>query len=134
MERTAISTQGKKVTFKVDGSYLTKDDGTVFEGFFSGHKYCVAYTTVKHDRGMKETHLWGSPTIEHYDNGNVGYQNFNYFNDKEEAVRDYNGRSVLSPKLGVVAYADVFLFENKHIMKAYTDIEQSKKLAEILPR
>jgi hypothetical protein len=110
-----ITTQGKKISFKVDGVYYTKvNKDELFGGEFNqGCKYCVAYTTIKHDEGWRTENRFGAPSIERYDNGIVGYQNFNFFEDKETAVTNYNDLKKLSPKIGVIGYADVFLFEKE---------------------
>jgi hypothetical protein len=54
------------------------------------------------------------PALVRYDNGNVGYQCFNYFNDRNEAIEDFNNRQKLTPTWGknTFAYADVFFVEN----------------------
>ena len=106
------TTQGKKISFKVDGVYYTKENkDELFDGEFNqGCNYCVAYTTIKHDRGWKGVNIWGTPSIVNYDNGIVGYQNFDFFEDKETAEDLYNQCKKLSPKVGVIGYADVFLF------------------------
>ncbi len=109
------TTQGKKVSFKVDGVYYTNEnkDELFNEEFAQDNKYCVAYTTIKHDKGWKEENLWGTPSIVKYDNGIVGYQNFNFFYYKETAETYYNHLKKLSPKVGTIGYADVFLFEKE---------------------
>lgn len=110
------TTQGKKISFKVDGDYYTNaNKNELFEGdfvdFVHDFNYCVAYTTIKHDKGWKEENRWGTPSIVEYDNGIVGYQNFNFFRYKETAEIYYNRLKQLSPKVGTIGYADVFLFE-----------------------
>jgi hypothetical protein len=57
---------------------------------------------------------WGIPTLVHYDNGNIGYQCMNFFNDREEAMQDFKDRQKLTPKsfTKTIAYADVFFVEN----------------------
>lgn len=109
------TTQGKKISFKVDGDYYTNEnkDELFDEEFVKDYKYCVAYTTIKHDRGWKEENMWGTPSIVNYDNGIVGYQNFNFLEYKETAEVLYNHLKKLSPKVGVIGYADVFLFEKQ---------------------
>lgn len=109
------TTQGEKISFKVDGVYYTNENkDELFDGEFNrGCKYCVAYTTIKHDKGWKEENVWGTPSIVQYDNGIVGYQDFNFFYYKETAEIYYNNRKKLSPKVGVIGYADVFLFEKQ---------------------
>lgn len=113
--RQTITTQGKHITFEVDNNYYVignNDKSAVFNGGFKNSKFCVCYTKVCYDSGFREETRWGSPTLVGYDNGNVGYQCMNFFNDKKEAIKDYNGRLKLSPKMGIVAYCDVFLVEN----------------------
>lgn len=109
------TTQGKKISFKVDGVYYTKENkDELFDGEFNqDHKYCVAYTTIKHDKGWKEENKFGTPSIVQYDNGLVGYQNFNFLDYKETAEALYNHLKKLSPKVGTIGYADVFLFEEE---------------------
>ncbi len=109
------TTQGKKISFKADGVYYTKENkDELFDGEFNqGCKYCVAYTTIKHDKGWRTENKFGTPSIVNYDNGIVGYQNFNFFEDKEAAEALYNDFKKLSPKVGTIGYADVFLFEKE---------------------
>lgn len=110
--RNTYTTQGKHIAFKVDESYYTPgtDKSLVFNSHFKDCKYCVAYTNVADDYHFEDR--WGVP--EKISDGSVGYQNFNYFNSKEEAVEDFEGRKKLTPKSGKLtfAYADVFLIEN----------------------
>ena len=47
--------------------------------------------------------------MERYDNGQVGYQQINFFSNMGEAENDFAIRSRLSPKIGTIAYADVFM-------------------------
>ncbi len=109
------TTQGNKISFKVDGIYYTKENkDELFDGEFNQDcKYCVTYTTIKHDKGWKEENKFGTPSIVQYDNGLVGYQNFNFLDYKETAEALYNHLKKLSPKVGTIGYADVFLFKKE---------------------
>lgn len=112
--RHTTTTEGRHICFKVDNRYYTPtcSKSLVFDGSFKGHKFCVCYTKVCNDSGYREETYFGTPRLKHYDNGLVGYQNMNFFNDKKEAEEDFKARNKLTPKLGVCAYADVFLVEN----------------------
>ena len=120
MVRSTITTQGKKISFSVDSNYYlplsNADKSTIFDGHFKDSEFCVAYTRVVHDCGYHDVMMWGTPSLEYYDNGNVGYQCFNYFNSKDEALEDYNARKKLTRKdfTKTLAYADVFLVENNN--------------------
>lgn len=112
--RETTTTEGRRISFDVDNHYYTPlcDKSLVFDGLFKDHKFCVCYTKVCYDSGYREETRFGTPQLVHYDNGLVAYQNMNFFNDKKEAEEDFNNRKKLTPKLGVYAYADVFLVEN----------------------
>ena len=119
--RQTTSTQGRSITFeKADNQYYTPgaDKAIVFDGLFKDHKFCVCYTKVCSDSGYRDEMRWGVPTLVHYDNGNVGYQCFNYFNDRNEAIEDFNGRQKLTPKefTKTIAYTDVFFVENDNVI------------------
>lgn len=116
--RNSVSTQGKKVVFKVDEDYYTPENGDkslVFNGLFAKSKYCVAYTKVKRDCGTRMGTMYGSPALIPYDNGTIGYQCFNFFDNEEDARKDFKDRKKLTPKTftNTFAYADVYLIENK---------------------
>ena len=115
--RNSVSTQGKRVEFKVDEDYYTLENGDkslVFDGSFVKAKYCVAYTKVKRDCGTRLETWYGVPTWVPYDNGMIGYQCFNFFDNEEEARKDFEDRKKLTPKTftNTFAYADVYLIEN----------------------
>ena len=118
--RQTTTTQGRRITFETaDKQYYTpeKDKSIVFDGWFKDHKYCVCYTKVCSDSGWRDEMRWGVPTPVFYDNGNIGYQCMNFFNDREEAIQDFKGRQKLTPKeyTKAIAYADVFFVENDSI-------------------
>jgi hypothetical protein len=114
--RTTTSTDGKRISFKVDDRYYMPggDKSLVFDGSFKDAKYCVCYTSVWRDKGHRMESRWGSPAWVEYDNGVFGGQNFNYFSSREEAMQDFSGRQKLTPKSfkNTFAYADVFFVEN----------------------
>ena len=104
-KRTSICNDGKKRTFSCEEPYYTIDNvdkEDVFSGFPKA-KACVSYTEVKYDTGID------GETFAHYNNGLVGYQNFNFFNTLEEAEKDCKKRKKLTPKIGTEGYCDVFL-------------------------
>lgn len=111
-KRHSITTQGKQITFNIDKHYYVIGDSDervmneVFWGDMKDMPYAVAYTKVMYDKG------YNSITLERYDNGYVGYQNFNYHKTKDEAVKDYEFRSKLSDDFPNGKYADVFIIEN----------------------
>ncbi len=111
--RTTKTTEGKKVTFQVhDDYYLGEGDKSqLFKGF-EECKYLVLYTTIKHDKGYREVNRWGTPTLEDYDNGWVGYQHGLFFTTLEEAQKDFEDRKMLTPKVGEIGYADIMLVTN----------------------
>lgn len=105
--RTTTTTEGKRVSFKYDGTYyLPTSDFSDFKDITTS-PFLVAYTTVKGDRG---TRIVGN-YIEEYDNGLVGYQNFQCFDTLDEANKDFELKKKLTPKLGVYAYCDVFIIK-----------------------
>jgi hypothetical protein len=77
-------------------------------------KYCVLCTGIYRDNGEKLVNIFGAPAWEKYDNGVIGAQNFNFYNNKDEALKSYKMRQKLTPKQfkSVFAYADVMLVEN----------------------
>jgi hypothetical protein len=117
--RQTTSTEGKRVSFKIDDTYYIpgRDKSLVFADRFKNAKFCVCYTNVYRDMGHHFENRWGSPAWVAYDNGTFGGQNFNYFNDRNEAVEDFNNRQKLTPKCfkSTFAYADVFFVENDSI-------------------
>ena len=114
-KRKAVTTTHKAIVFDVDDNYYVIGDSIdkVFCGGFANYKYAVAYTGVKRDCGTKVGSRFGCPTLVRYDNGVVGYQNFTYFNDKEEALKDFEMRGKLTPKFLGGEYTDVFFIENE---------------------
>ena len=114
--RQTITTEGKRISFFIDDNYYIngKDLSLVFNGCFSKSKYCVLYTGVFRDSGQKWVNNFGVPALEKYDNGVIGGQNFNFYDDKEEALRAYEMYQKLTPKQfkSVFAYADVMFVEN----------------------
>jgi hypothetical protein len=116
MIRNTISTEGKQVSFKIDDNYYlpNSDNRLVFNGHFKNMRYCVCYTNVYRDSGHRFENRFGCPAWVKYDNGAFGGQNFNFYNNKDEAIEDYKSRQKLSAKYGknTFAYADVFFVEN----------------------
>ena len=112
--RKTITTECKEIKFQYDGDYYVNglDKSIAFQGYYKDFKYCVCYTKIVHDKGLRSGMSFGSPCIEHYDNGLVGYQNFNFFNDETDAKEDFKLRKKLTTKVGVIGYADVFLIKN----------------------
>ena len=121
-KRTTKTTDGKNITFSYDGKYylynLINSNGIqeVFKGWekFSA---CVIYTRVIHDVIDVIEMNYGVPMNVCEDNGLVGYQNFNFFKTIDEAKEDFKLRCKLSPKVGVIGYADVFMVINNNIKK-----------------
>lgn len=118
--REAYCTDGKTRKFRVHDDYKTLDDPNKQEWFkiYPNSKACVLYTKVKADSGhiVGET-AWGTPYIEPYDNGLIGYQGGHYFDTIEEAEKQFEMAKGLSPKVGTLAYADVFMVINPDIDK-----------------
>lgn len=111
MVRKTITTKGKQISFVYSGRYVTPENynADVCDFLFNGMSpdviYCVAYTTIKDDIRLN------SITLERERYGVVGYQNFSFFTNEDDAKRDYDNSSKLTSKLGILAYADVFLFK-----------------------
>ena len=120
--RTTKTTQGKRISFKVYNHYYVIGDSQekalkeVFTGIFDKMPYCVACTKVVYDKGYKDGMLWGRPAMIPYDNGYVGYQNFSFYANKENAVEDYKFKSKLSDDYPDGYYADVILIENPSVI------------------
>ena len=114
MTRTATCTDGRTRTFTYNGEYLIpyavteKDKQELFKGF-PHTKACVLYTEIVEDRGSRFEMSWGVPKLVDYNNGQVGYQNGQFFSTIEEAERDYEARKRLSAKIGTIGYCDVQL-------------------------
>ena len=122
MERTTKTTKGRKITFTIDEDYVTienseKKKDSIFNGVFSNMLYCVAYTKVKHDIGSKIRSLYGSPSIMDFDNGLVGYQCFDFYNNENEAKDRFNSCSKLDDKYDGTKYCDIMLIKNKKVVK-----------------
>ena len=105
LTRNTTTTQGKKISFYVDRYYYTpdRDKRLIFRNTFDKSKYCVAYTSVK------EVEVFSFVRNK----GLIGYQNLNFFNNKEDALEDFKACKKLLPKDSTKAYADVFFIENK---------------------
>lgn len=118
--RQTISTEGRRITFKVDKNYYTpeRDKALVFTGTFKNAKFCVCYTNVYRDRGHRMENRWGTPAWVEYDNGVLGGQNCNYFDNRGEAMQDFKNRQKLTPKCfkSTFSYADVFFVENDNVI------------------
>lgn len=113
--RTAIATNGKKYTFKVDKNYYTPEKGN--KSFvFMGEKfhYAVLYTEIKEDKGWHIESRWGTDCIVDYDNGLVGYQQMGFYETYKDAQRAFENRKKIVGKLcdDGTAFADVFLVSN----------------------
>lgn len=109
IERTAMGTDGKGYTFLVDKNYFIPDNANEIFKEIKGIVACVFYTEIKQDKGERFSERFGVPRMERYDNGQVGYQQINFFSNLREAENDFASRSRLSPKIGTIAYADVFM-------------------------
>ena len=111
-KRTTKSNEGKNITFTCSsGRYLvppfTKEEK---EELFEGFEHCsfvVLYTYIHHDKGWtcNDNDLY----IQHYDNGLVGYQGGNFYKTEKEAKASYEICKKYTPKVGTIAYCDVFL-------------------------
>ena len=113
--RTAIATNGKKYTFKVDENYYTPEKGNKAY-VFMGEKfhYAVLYTEIKEDKGWRIEKRWGTDCMVDYDNGLVGYQQMRFYKTYEEAKEAFENRKQVVGKLcdDGTAFADVFLVSN----------------------
>ena len=112
--RVTKSTENKKIAFSYEGDYYFPgtDKKEFFKNKFSKNSpYIVAYTTVITDCGTKEETSFGIPCLVKYDNGYIGCQSFQAFNNAEEARKDYELKKKLTAKPGIKAYCDVFLID-----------------------
>ena len=109
-KRKSLTTTHKIISFNVDDNYYVIGDNLdkVFWGAFSNYKYAVAYTEVRRDCGTKVGNRFGAPAFIPYDNGLVGYQNFTYFDNKDEALEHFKSSCKLTPKYLGGEYTDVF--------------------------
>jgi hypothetical protein len=115
--RVGYDFNGKKHEFKTDGVYFcpNSDTNEIFDGGYSSKfNAAILYTKIVEDKGYKVTNRYGIPYTENYNNGLVGYQCLNYYDTIEEAQRELVSYKELSPKVGVVAYVDVWLAINKN--------------------
>lgn len=104
----------KKYTFNTSGEYYKPLSSTekIFVGEWSKFAAAIFYTKLVHDIGYRDGMRWGTPCLIPYDNGIVGYQCGQYYKTIEEAKKDFEGYSQLSPKVGCIAYVDVWLAVN----------------------
>ena len=126
-KRTSKSTEGKNVTFTCDGYYLvppfTKDElECLFENVHNDAKAVIIFTDVVHDKGVHypEESFYGVP----FDNGLVGYQQRDYFNNLEEAKTAFELR--LKTTSYKKQFCDMFLI----VKQDWSDLENntSKKM------
>ena len=112
-KRKVKTTDGKQVEFTCSSNYLVPpfSQAEIDEIFsnFPETNFCVLYTTISRDKGVHypEDSLYGVP----YDNGNIGYQNGQFFTDVEEAKKSFKLSSLLTPKVGTIGYCDVYLIK-----------------------
>ena len=109
--RIGIGTDGKSHSFKVNDKYYPPYSNT--NGLFSKFKKCaccVLYTELKDDYGEVENPA--IPCLIPYNNGVVGYQSYNFYDTIEEGKEELKKYSKLSPKMGTIAYVDVWLAIN----------------------
>lgn len=116
--RTAIATNRKKYTFKVDKNYYTpeKDNkehilAVTKELHGDDYQYAVLHTEVKEDKGWRIENHWGVGRIVDYDNGLVGYQQLGFYKTDKEAKEAFENQKKVVGKLcdDGTAFADVFL-------------------------
>ncbi len=114
-ERTTISTEGKKITFKCNsGTYFVppftdEDKDFILKEFDGTHPFAIIYTEVMEDRGFVETTSFGTPIIERYNNDPVGWQNIKLYDTEEEARKELAFLQKLTPKVGTIGYCDILL-------------------------
>ena len=115
MKRTATCTDGKTRTFTYNGGTyyipygISDEDKKELFKDFPNAKACVLYTEIVVDRVSRSEMRYGSPCLIEYNNGQVGYQNGQFFATIKEAERDYEARKRLSAKVGTIGYCDVQL-------------------------
>lgn len=114
--RIGYDNKGKSHTFNTSGEYFKPLSSTkkIFEGENPNYVAAILYTKLQHDRGYREENRWGSPSIEKYDNGVVGYQCINYYTSLAQAKKEFKAYSQLSPKVGTIAYVDIWLAVNNN--------------------
>ena len=115
-ERTTISTEGKEITFKCNsGTYyvppFTEDErALMLESFGESFPFAILCTKVQNDRGSRPAERFGTPCMEDYDNGPVGWQNIAFFRDEKEAAEQFKLTKRLTPGIGTIGYCDILLF------------------------
>jgi len=126
-KRTSKNTEGCEVTFTCDGCYIvpqfTRDElEGLFENVDKNAKAVIIFTEVVHDKGVHypEELYYGVP----FDNGLVGYQSRDYFDNLEKA------KTAFELKLKTTSHkkkiCDVFLI----VKQDWSDLENntSKKV------
>lgn len=119
MVRKSTTTQGKPITFNVDEHYCLENDNPekiyneVFAAMFPTMPFALGYTKVMHDKG------YNGITLERYDNGLVGFQNFCFYGNEEEVLLEFSSKSKLSDDaFGNCVwgqYTDVIIFKNPRV-------------------
>lgn len=116
--RSTTSTEGKNIAFTCNkGWYFVppftdEDKDFILKAFDETHPFAIVYTEVMEDRGFVETTSFGTPIIERYNNGPVGWQNIKLYDTEEEARKELAFLQKLTPKVGTIGYCDVFLVSN----------------------
>ena len=114
-QRTTTSTEGKNISFTCNkGRYFVppftdEDKDFILKAFDETHPFAIVYTEVMEDRGFVETTSFGTPTIERYNNGPVGWQNIRLYDTEEEAIKELAFLQKLTPKVCTIGYCDIFL-------------------------
>ena len=119
--RHTTTTEGKEISFKVRQPYYTppSNDRTMFNSFYESEnkKFAVSWTEIWHDKGQAPVSRFGIQVYEHYDNGYIGEQYFDFYDTKKEAEEALALKKTLTPRAPeafkmTIGYADVFLIEN----------------------
>lgn len=114
-QRTTKGTEGKNITFTCNKGwyfippFTDEDKDFILKAFDKEHPFAIVYTEVMEDRGFVETTSFGTPTIERYNNGPVGWQNIRLYDTEEEARKELAFIQKLTPKVCTIGYCDVFL-------------------------
>jgi len=118
--RTTKATDGYRYTFKVDEKqYYLPENGNksalpISDDFRKkGLKFVVCRTNIVRDKGGRFENVFGRPRWVEYDNGLIGFQNYDFFKDRKEAENLALIYSEIKPEQFkyTIAYTDIFVVE-----------------------
>lgn len=87
-------------------SNITEEDKKrIFDKMPRSISYCVVFDETIEDKGWMENEAFGTPTLEAYNNGEVTYQQMNYYETLAEAKEDCE----ILPKIKNRIYKNPFI-------------------------